>query len=170
MAGPAVSLRLRTEAWQQALSRLGPLGTAIQVSASWNIFTEAYTGQRVLTEDNLSSATSQIGGGLAQSVPILPGSWDGLTTKLHDVTSGMSRPPAGYQPEFEVIYRDQLASHVQTVGRVAGTANPHGAIEVTITQQTAARFGLQAGSQVTVKGPSGPVLLLVTAVVRERDP
>ena len=82
----------------------------------------------------------------------------------------MSRPPDGYQPEFEVIYRDQLASHVQTVGRVAGAANPHGAIEVTVTQQTAARFGLQAGSLVTVKGPSGPVLLLITAVVRERDP
>ncbi|HJX99273.1 MAG TPA: hypothetical protein VJ351_00535 [Streptosporangiaceae bacterium] len=170
LAGPAVSLRLRTEALQQALSRLGPLGTAIQVSASWNMFTEAYTGQRVLTEDNLSSATTQIGGGLAQSVPIILGGWDGLTTELHDVTSGMSRRPDGYQPEFEVIYRDQLASHVQTVGRVAGAANPHGAIEVTVTQQTAARFGLQAGSLVKVKGPSGPVLLLITAVVRERDP
>lgn len=124
----------------------------------------------MLTEDNLSSATTQIGGGLAQSVPILPGSWDVLTTKLHDVTSGMSRPPAGYQPEFEVIYRDRLASHVQTVGRVAGATNPHGAIEVTVTQQTAARFGLRAGSLVTVQGPSRPVLLLVTAVVRERDP
>jgi putative ABC transport system permease protein len=169
LAGPAVSLRLRTEALQQALSRLGPLGTAIQVSASWNMFTEAYTGHRVLTEDNLSSATTQIGGGLAQSVPILLG-WDGLTTQLHEVTSGMPRPPAGYQPEFEVIYRDQLASHVQTVGRVAGAANPHGAIEVAVTQPTAARFGLQAGSRVKVKGPSGPVLLLVTAVVRERDP
>jgi hypothetical protein len=95
LAGPAVSLRLRTEALQQALSRLGPLGTAIQVSASWNMFTEAYTGQRVLTEDNLSSATTQIGGGLAQSVPIVLGGWDGLTTELHDVTSGMSRPPDG---------------------------------------------------------------------------
>ncbi len=48
---------------QQALSRLGPLGTAIQVSASWNMFTEAYTGQRVLTEDNLSSATGGPGTG-----------------------------------------------------------------------------------------------------------
>ena len=65
LAGPAVSLRLRTEALQQALSRLGPLGTAIQVSASWNMFTEAYTGQRVLTEDNLSSATTQ-------QVPVIP--------------------------------------------------------------------------------------------------
>jgi hypothetical protein len=46
MAGPAVSLHLRTEALQNALSRLGPLGTAIQVSASWNTFTEAFTGRR----------------------------------------------------------------------------------------------------------------------------
>ncbi|HJZ28529.1 MAG TPA: hypothetical protein VJ370_19790, partial [Streptosporangiaceae bacterium] len=65
LAGPALSLRLRTEALQQALSRLGPLGTAIAVNASWAKFTEADTGQAVLSEDDLSAATTQIGGGLA---------------------------------------------------------------------------------------------------------
>lgn len=171
LAGPAVSLRLRTEALQQALSRLGPLGTAIQVSASWNMFTEAYTGQSVLSEDNLSAATTGIAGGLAYSVPIEAGSWDGLTTRLHVVASGAARPPAGYQPELEVIYRDQLTSYVQTAaGRVTGAANPQGAVEVTVTEQTAARFGLHAGSLLKLKGPSGPVLVLVTAVVRARDP
>jgi putative ABC transport system permease protein len=169
LAGPAVSLRLRTEALQQALSRLGPLGTAIQVNASWARFTEAYTGRTVLTDDNLSAATEQIGGGLADTLTINAGSWGGLTTPLHGVTSGTARLPAGYHPELEVIYRQQLTSNVQTVsGRV--TDIPSGAIGVTITQQTAARYGLRTGSRLKLKGPAGPVLLQVTAVVRERDP
>jgi putative ABC transport system permease protein len=169
LAGPAVSLRLRTEALQQALSRLGPLGTAIEVTASWARFTEAYTGRTVLTEDNLSNATAVIGGGLAYSLTINADSWGGLTTPLHGVTSGTARLPAGYHPELEVIYRQQLTSNVQTVsGRV--TAIPSGAIGVTITQQTAARYGLRTGSRLKLMGPARPVLLQVTAIVRERDP
>ena len=88
MAGPAISLHLRTEALHQALGRLGPLGTAIEVSASWNTFTEGFTGQPALTEDDLSGATSALASGLAASVPLAPGSWGGLTTTVHDVLSG----------------------------------------------------------------------------------
>jgi putative ABC transport system permease protein len=169
LAGPAVSLHLRTEALQQALSRLGPLGTAIQVTGSWNTFTEAYTGQPVLTDDNLSAATIQIAGGLSDSVPIGVGSWGGLTTTLHDVASGTARLPAGYLPELEVIYRDQLTSNAQAIaGQV--TATPRGAIGVTVTEQTATRYGLHIGSLLQLKSPNGPVPIQVTAVVRERDP
>ena len=169
LAGPAMSLRLRTEALQQELTRLGPLGTAIAVSASWSSFTVPYVGRTTLTEDDLSGATIEIGGGLAQSLTIPAGSWGGLTTPLHGVTSGTARVPAGDQPELEVIYRDQLTSNVRAV---AGndTAIPSGAIGVTVTEQTAARYGLHTGSRLKLKGPVGPVLLQVTAVVRERDP
>lgn len=79
LAGPAVSLRLRTEALQQALSRLGALGTAVEVDASWNTFPQFFAGQPTLTESNFSLATSTIGGGLAYSLPIAVG-WGGLTT------------------------------------------------------------------------------------------
>jgi putative ABC transport system permease protein len=169
LAGPAISLRLRTEALHQALNRFGPLGTTFQVAASWNTFTEAYTGQPVLNEDDLSSATADIGIGLANSVPIAPGSWGGLTTALHNVTSGTARSGAGYQPVLEVIYRDEPPVDVQTIaGRV--TTIPGDAIGVTVTQQTAARYGLHAGSRLVLKGPDGPVRLQVTAIVRERDP
>ena len=169
MAGPAVSLRLRTEALQQALHRLGPLGTAIQVSTTWNRFTEAYTGRPLLTEDNLSAATAQIGGGLAASVPIGPGGWSSLTTAIHDVTAGSARLPVGYHPQLEVIYRSQLPGNVKAVaGQI--TAIPSDAIGVTATEQTAARFGLHVGSRLKLKGPDGPVVLEVTAVARERDP
>jgi hypothetical protein len=134
LAGPAVSLHLRTEALQHALSRLGPQGTAIGVSASWNTFTEAYTGQPALNEDDLSGATSALASGLAASVPLAPGSWGGLTTPLHDVLSGTARLPVGYHPELEVTYRDQLTSNIQVIaGRVADAAIPPGVLGVAVT-------------------------------------
>jgi hypothetical protein len=115
IAGPAISLHLRTEALHQALNRPGPLGTAIEVSASWNTFTEAFTGNPVLTEDDLSAATSALTSGFADSVPFAAGGWGGLTTAMHDVLSGTGPLPVGYHPELEVTYRDQLASNVQVI-------------------------------------------------------
>jgi putative ABC transport system permease protein len=171
MAGPAVSLHLRTEALQRALSRLGPLGTSLGVSASWNTFTQAFTGQPALNEDDLSAATSNLASGLAASVPLAPGSWSGLTTPLHDVRSGAARLPVGYHPELEVIYRDQLTSNIQVIaGRVAGAAIPPGILGVAVTQRTAARYALHPGSRLTLGTSHGPVGLLVTAIVRARDP
>ncbi|MGH3289875.1 MAG: hypothetical protein ACRDPD_35215 [Streptosporangiaceae bacterium] len=171
MAGPAVSLHLRTEALQRALTRLGPLGTAIQVSATWNTFTEAFTGQPVLTDDDLSGATGTLASGLAASIPLAPGSWGGLTTPLHAVLSGTGRMPVGYHPELEVTYRDQLTSNIQVLaGRVAGAAIPSGVLGVAVTKQTAARYTLHPGSRLTLGTSHGPVGLLVTAIIRARNP
>ena len=154
LAGPAVSLHVRTEALQQALRRLGALGTAVEVDASWTKFPQVFADQPTLTESNFSLATSTIAGGLAYSLPVAVG-WGGLTTEPHVVISGAARLPPGYQPELEVTYRDQLTSYVQTVaGRVVGTAVPRGAVGVTVTQRTAARFGLHPGSRLELPGPA----------------
>ena len=127
IAGPAISLHLRTEALHQTLNQPGPLGTAIEVNASWNTFTQAFTGQSALAEDDLSAATSALASGLAASVPMAAGGWGGLTTSMHDVLSGTGPLPVGYHPELEVTYRDQLASNVQVVaGRLADAAVPPG--------------------------------------------
>ena len=171
MAGPAVSLHLRTEALQQAFNRLGPLGAAIAVGASSNTFTQALTGRPVLTEDELSGTTSTLARGFAHSVPIVAGSWGGLTTPLHVVTAGAPRVPPGYTPELEVTYRDQLTSNVRVIaGQMAGAAIPRGVLGVAVTQQTAARYGLHLGSRIRVSTDHGPVDLLVTALVRARSP
>jgi putative ABC transport system permease protein len=171
MAGPAVSLHLRTEALHQALNRVGPLGTSIDIDTSWNTFTAAFTGQQVLTEDDLSGATSTLASGLAASVPLAPGSWAGLTTALHNVLSGTGRLPVGYHPELEVTYRDQLTSNVQVIsGRVADAAIPPGVLGVAVTQQTAARYLLHPGSRLKLGSSHGPIDLLVTAIVRARNP
>ena len=169
MAGPAISLHLRTEALQQALGRLGPLGTALQVSASWNTFTESFTGNPLLTEEDVSGATGELQAGFAGSVPLAAGSWAGLTTTLHAVTAGTARLPVGYHPELEVTYREQLASNVQVIAGQLSTADvPLGFLGVAVTPQTAARYGLHPGSRLTLKGPRDPIDLFVTAVVRPR--
>jgi putative ABC transport system permease protein len=171
MAGPAISLHLRTEALQQALNRPGPLGTAIGVDTSWNTFTRAFTGHPNLNEANLSSATSLLAGSFAEYVPIAAGSWAGLTTSLNAITSGGPHLPPGYTPELEVTYRDQLPGHVEVVaGRVAGAVIPPGVLGVAVTKQTAARYGLHPGSRLELSAPGGPVRLLVTAIVRARNP
>jgi hypothetical protein len=171
MAGPAISLRLRTEALQQALTRLGPQGTSIDVTASSNLFAEDFSAQPILTEDDLSAATSALASGFAASVPLAAGSWAGLTTTPRAVLSGSARMPAGYHPELEVTYREQLTSNVQVIaGQVADANIPPGVLGVAVTPQTAARFGLRPGSRLTLKGPAGPVDVLVTAIVRPRQP
>ena len=171
MAGPAISLHLRTEALQQALNRFGPLGTAIEVDASWNTFTGALAGQSILAETDLSNATFAFADGFATSVPIGADFWGGLTTSLHTVIAGGPRLPPGYTPELEVTYREKLPGHIQVIaGRVAGAAIPRGVLGVAVTRQTAARYGLHLGSRLKLSAPGGPVTLLVTAIVRARNP
>ncbi len=171
LAGPAISLRLRTEALHQALNRLGPQGTAIEVDASWNTVAQALVGKQVLTDDQLSGITSTLASGLADSVPLASGRWTGLTTNLHAVLAGTGPLPVGYHPELEVTYRDRLTSDVRVMaGRVAGVAIPSGVVGVAVTEQVAARYALHPGSRLTLGSTHGPVKLLVTAIVRARDP
>jgi putative ABC transport system permease protein len=171
LAGPKVSLHQRTEALQQSMGRPGTQATSVEADASWSSFPQPFDGELAFTGYTFALATSQIEAGLAYSLPIAQGWWGSLTTRLHTVSSGTGRLPDGYPAQLEVTYRDQLASYIQVVaGRVSGAAVPAGALGVAVTEQTAARFGLHPGSHVGLSGPAGPVVLLVTAVVRERDP
>src|SRR5580658_1807814 len=171
LAGPRVSLHQRTEALQQSVGRPGTQATSVEADASWSSFPQPFDGELAFTGYTFALATSQIEAGLAYSLPIAQGWWGSLTTRLHMVSSGTGRLPDGYPAQLEVTYRDQLASYIQVVaGRVSGAAVPAAALGVAVTEQTAARFGLHPGSRVDLSGPAGPVVLLVTAVVREHDP
>ena len=71
---------------------------------------------------------------------------------------------------MEVVYRAPFASHARLVaGAYTSHKVPPGAVAVAVSMQTAARFGLHPGSRLTLLTPSGPVMLFVTAIVRERD-
>jgi putative ABC transport system permease protein len=174
LAAPALSLRVRTLALHQLLGPAGSFGTAVDVQASWVSFMGAYyaDGTQNLTQDDFSSSTTFIGDGLAAApLPVTAGAWGSLTTRLYGVSSGTRAGSSGIASQLEVTFRDPLTSNVRLVaGKLASASVPRGAVGVAVTSQTAARFGLRPGSRLEVTTPAGPVALLVTAIVRERDP
>lgn len=108
----------------------------------------------------------------AGGVPITAGAFDGLASSAFPVASGAAASAqAGAAPKVEVLYRDPLTSHTQLVaGRYSSAGLPAGQLGVTVTTQTAARFGLHPGSRLRLQIPAGVVTLAVTAVARIRDP
>ena len=180
LAGPALSLHTRTQALDQTLAAVGGAKT-VQVSDDWGDFTGplAQTGESSpnLTETQLTESTSEIGRSLAATpLPLAAGAWAGLSTnKPLVVTSGAAATAqAGAPPRLEVVYRDPLTSNARLVaGMYATTAVPAGVpgtVPVTVTTQTAARFGLHPGSRLQLTTPTGAVTLVVTAILRSAPP
>ena len=183
LAGPALSLHTRSQALHRTLAGVASTDKTVQMSALWSDFTDpngtSLQGQGQaqapgqLTQDELASSTSELGGGLtALHIPLAAGAWASLTTRLFVVVSGAGpQAQAGASPELEVVYRDPLAGNAQVVaGTYASSGVPAKAIGVTVTTQTAERFGLRPGSRLTLATRPNPVRLVVTAIVRERDP
>ena len=178
LAGPALSLRTRSQALQQALSSLAGTVKVVQVSADWAGFTDALVPagepSQNLTETQLTESTGQIGRGLAATpLPLAAGAWAGLSTRPLAVASGAAATAqAGGPPRLEVLYRDPLTSNARVVtGSYATASVPAGApgtVPVSVTTQTAARFGLHPGSRLELTTPAGPVALVVTAIMHER--
>jgi putative ABC transport system permease protein len=174
LAAPAVSLRVRTQALHQLLGPAGSLATSVDVQASWASFTSAYYAgvPQNLSDDGFDSSTIFIGDGLAATpLPMAAGGWGSLTTGLNRVISGARAETSGITSQLEVTFRNPLTSNVRLVtGQLTSASVPPGAVGVAVTSQTAARFGLHPGSRLKLNGPAGPVGLIVTAIVRERDP
>ena len=179
LAGPALSLHSRTQALRQTLAGLASTGQTVQMTAGWSDFTNPNgislnsPQQQDLTPDSLAASVSELGRGLAAlRLPLAPGAWAGVTTKL--LSSSLAAPPPGGAPgevpvSLEVAYRDPLAGHAQVVAGSLGKPVPSGAVGVAATAQTAAMFGLHPGSSLALSTPSGQTTLVVTAIVRERD-
>ena len=184
MAGPALSLHARSQALHQTTAKLAPTVTAVQVSANWTNFANAlisFSGanQNVaqadqnLTATQLARSAQEIKVSLAGlPLPLAAHSWYGLGAIPAVVTSGAA-PSAvldGKPPRLEVLYRDPLTSNAGLVaGSYSAPAEPAGTVAVAVTPQTAARFGLHLGSRVTLSSPTGPVTVVVTAIVRQRE-
>src|SRR5579859_3832007 len=72
---------------------------------------------------------------------------------------------------MEVTYRNALPANAQLVaGSYAHEAPLRGTLAGAVTTQMAARFGLHPGSRVVLSVPAGPVRILITAIVRIREP
>jgi putative ABC transport system permease protein len=181
MAGPALSLRARSQALHQDLDGLAPTTGTVQVGANWSVFTDAlvdYSGAGPnLTGRQLTQATDEIRASLAATpLPLGGGAWTGLSTNLFVVGSGAApsafaqRGEGAAPPQLEVLYRDPLPANAALVaGSYAGPPSPAGTLSVAASAQTAARYGLHPGSRLTLAThAAGTVTLVVTAIVTER--
>jgi putative ABC transport system permease protein len=167
LAGPAVSLKLRTQAMQQQISKQGDL----TADADWYQFASDDSVSPPLDSSAFSAAAASISQSLGGTVPLAPGAWAGLTTTQY------SAPPdfVGLQIPalFEVTYRNKLTSSTQIVaGRLGGSAIPAGYLGVSVTVPTAARFDLHPGSTITLTGSGAEpaVRVYVTGIVRVLHP
>jgi putative ABC transport system permease protein len=173
LAGPALSLHTRTQALQQILAGFPGTTKTVQANSAWSDFTGSIRGIQALNQDLLSRSTDQIGRGLsAAPVPLAAGRWTALTTKPMLVTAGAARSAfIEAAPKLEVSYRAPFTGYAQLVAGSFSTGKvPPGTIAVAATVPTAARFGMHPGSRLQLDTPSGAVTILVTAIVRTRDP
>ena len=185
MAGPALSLHARSQALHQITARLAPTVKTVQIGANWTNFVDAIltfapggaqnvpVAEQNLSTSQLARANQEIKASLAaMPLPLGAGAWYGLTANPAEVTSGAapSAVVAGKQPKLEVLYRNSLTSDTSLVaGSLAAGPEPAGTLAVAVTPQTAARFGLHAGSRVTIVSSTGIITLAVTAIVRQRQ-
>ncbi len=184
ISGPALSLHVRSQAFQQTMASLAPTVKTVQVTASWNDFTSslATPGGPSLTAGQLgrllsrllSLATQDIKSSLARlPLPLAAGYWYGLTSDAAAVTSGAAASAVldGTSPKLEVIYRNTLTSDATLVaGSFTAGAEPAGTVPVAVSTQSAARFGLRPGSRMTLSVGTGTVTLVVTGILRPKDP
>ncbi len=178
LAGPRVALGIRTDALRRTLSGIPALTTAMAANADWTSFTSTLAGtsgvSSILTPGQFGEVTGQLardlgGDGLPLSPPAAR--WASLTTKLSQVTGLPGPPGAAAPPQLELIYRDPLARHASlAAGRYPAAGEPGGRLGVVITGQTASRMGLRVGSRFGVSSETGPLRLVVTGILRERDP
>jgi len=183
MTGPAVSLRTRSQALRQTLAATSPIIKTVQVDAPWDEFTaymntsntgyEGFGQSANLTPTQLAETQREIGQGLARlPVPLAADAWTGLVTHLLTVAAGAGpRTFTGTPPQLELVYRNALSAHTTLVaGSYAHGALPSGALAGAVTTQMASRFGFHPGSRVVVAIPTGPVKVVITAIVRMRVP
>jgi putative ABC transport system permease protein len=197
-AGPRVALNSRTQALQQTLATLGPLGQTITVSTTWSTFMQDTQGEQAsITDGDLSDLRGQFTADFTSgALHLAPASaqWVSMTTAEQNVKSALSGTRR-YPVEMEVGYRLPYTGYVRVLaGSLSAPAFPadidnpifYPTINVAVTQQTARKFGLKLGSvvrtlspkHVAPPSPSSPantapqfvITLKVAAIVAENQP
>ena len=109
----------------------------------------------------------------ARGVPLAsrPPAWASVNTGYAPVT-GAAATAGGNRAQVEVMYRTALASYSRIVAGhlpagVPGQFGGHQVIQVAVTTATAARFGLRAGTSLSL---SRAVRLMVTGIIRPEHP
>ena len=186
-AGPREALHIRTQALQQALAPVPPLGRAIAVSSTWNqLFQAASLPQPTFTNGQLTNLQDQFHADFNTGVLHLApdaADWASMTSAEQAVSTVLSGA-GNIAVQVEVSYRLPLAAYARVVaGSLAAPAPGQAAngtfktINVAVTQRTAKKFGLVVGSTVRTDGgvlpaavPTPKVTFKVAAIVAERQP
>ena len=184
IAGPALSLHARSQALHQTTVKLAPTIKTVQVNANWTNFVDdlidfsggsqnVSVADQNLTASQLARTAREIKTSLAGlPLPLGPGAWYGLSAEPAVVASGAapSAVISSTPPKLEVLYRNSLPSNAKLVaGSYSAGPERAGTVAVAVTPQTAARFGLHAGSRMTLVSPTGIITLAVTAIVRQQQ-
>lgn len=198
-AGPREAQATSTRSLQQTVTQLPQVDKTIAASSSLDMITQDITPAALqpppgyLTPAALGTITTQLRddftGGVLRMAP-LSDDWAALTTGLRPVVSSL---PAlkGISAQVEITYRYPEASHLRVVSGSLGSPPPAGddelfgtpagpvskVMQVVVTSQTAATFGLRAGSKVKVSSPpseltgdTSTITLDVTGIVKPADP
>jgi len=194
-AGPRQAQATGARALQQTMDAVPPLDRTIVVGSSWARVTDAMgsatgnTGDQDLTQADVDDVSTQLrrdfGAGPLRLAPPAA-DWMGMNPGLYLVATPL--PSLGGIPaKLEVAYRYPVAGHLRLVaGRMPGTAPPPTStssqeiyhLQVVVTPQTASRFALRPGSQLTIGGPLNVAIpgkltvirLDVTGIVAPADP
>lgn len=182
-----------THALQRTMDGVLPLDKTIVVGSSWarvNDTVQSATGNGSdLTQADIDDVTTQLrrdfGTGPLRLTPRST-DWLGMNPGLSTVLTALPSL-RGIPAQLEVTYRYPLAGHLRLVaGRMPATAPPPTSdssqviyhLQVVVTPQTARRFALRPGSQLSVGGPLNiatpgklaVVRLDVTGIVEPADP
>ena len=195
-AGPRVAQATGTRALLQTVNAATPVSKTISVSSSWSLINSTFQNETEegvvpdLTPADSDSMTSQLRHDFSDGpLPLAPEPADWLAMNPGLYPAAQPGPPSldGLSAKLEVDYRYPVASHLRLVAGSMPDDAPapkqsEGAevyhVEVVVTPQTAARFSLRVGSELTVAGAVNAltagdlsvVELDVTGIVEPADP
>ena len=183
-AGAREALATRTQAVRQTIAANPSLSRTITVSSTVSNLQGAFasaspTGASPPVTPSMISA---IGGQLRGDFDRGPVTLGPAGGDLALMTTGLSPVPAnmpgtgGTMVKIEVTERQPFGPQVRLVSGRLPVATP-AALQVAMSTQTAARFGLHAGSKFVMTGPESaatgqvvPITVVVTGIVAPTDP
>jgi putative ABC transport system permease protein len=188
VAGPRGGLAFRTHTLQRVFASALASQKLVEADADWAAFDESVFGRSVygangtngipLTPAQIASARGELASALTGvPLPLAARSrdWSSLSTPLDQAAGAARTAYAARPPRMEISYRDTLSLHSRLIqGRLPATARTGPgpgtgvttALQVAVTEATAARFGLHTGSRLAVSG----VTLVITGIIRPADP
>lgn len=173
VAAPRASLHNRTGALQHLFATMPAAERSIDATVGYDDFDAAARGK--IQAADIAAGSAELSANLTRTrLPFAPADtdWSGLTTSFVPTTGAAASAYAGPQaPRLEIVYRDSLPRHSRLVaGRLpnSGAVSSGGlALQAAVTEATAARFSLHAGSRLRL---AGGITVVVTGIIRPSSP